>query len=125
MLTPLVAAINATSSPWTRVSAYLDRTSPYACPFMVNELNAAGLLDVVTDLQGSRPQRKAQAYARLLARGLVYGEEQIDQIAHVQTRIREIQQLLLTLDPAELTQWQKAAVELQELVARVQEYFRD
>lgn len=122
--TSLTASINATASPWTLVSAYLDHPGPYVSPFAVNGLNAAGLLDIVTGLVGTLPERKAQAYARLQARGLVYGEEQIDHIAHVQTQIQQLQQELSTVAPTELGRISLLAGQLQELVATAHEYFR-
>jgi hypothetical protein len=122
--TSLTASINATASPWTLVSAYLEHTSPFVSPFAVNELRAAGLLDVVTGLVGTPPERKAQAYARLQARGLVYGEEQIDHIAHVQTQIQQLQQELSTVAPTELGRISVLAGQLQKLVATAHEYFR-
>ncbi|SNR87502.1 hypothetical protein [Hymenobacter mucosus] len=124
MTATLAASINATASPWTLVSAFLEHKGPYVSPFQVNALKQAGLLDIVTGLQGSAPERRAQAYVRLQQKGLVYGEEQIDYIAHVQTQIRAVQQELQDLDPGELAQLDILAKKMQQLVASAQEYFR-
>jgi hypothetical protein len=103
-------------SDWSLIKKYLSNRA-FIDPFLFNAVRGRGLLGVVNDLGPDTPEALATAYGRLLKLGKVYGEEEIDEIAHHMEAIKTIQQQLATTEPS-------AAGELITLAGRLIDHAR-
>jgi uncharacterized small protein (DUF1192 family) len=113
-----------TLSAWRVIQDYLQHSKAFICPCRFNDVRRRGLQWVIEGLSGTLAEREAQAYARLLAKKLVYGDEEIDEIAHVQKEIRRLQAEIAATNASELIQLRQLGAELQEYCGRATAYFK-
>lgn len=111
-------------SDWTLVQEYLDNRR-FIDPGLFNDLRRRGLIWVVNDLGSyDAPTAKATAYGRLLKAKRVFGEEEIDQIAHHIEAIKRLQQQLAQTEPGDAGRLLDLCGQLSSHAQEAAAYFR-
>lgn len=111
-------------SDWTLIKKYLSNRA-FIDPFLFNAVRGRGLLWVVNDLGNTQtPEALATAYGRLLKAKKVYGEEEIDEIAHHLEAIKTLQQQLAAVEPSAAGELVALAEKLIGHAQATAEYFR-
>lgn len=119
-----MAATTELVSDWALIQEYLDNRR-FIDPGLFNGLRRRGLVWVINDLGSyDAPTAKATAYGRLLKAKRVFGEEEIDQIAHHIEAIKRLQQQLATTEPSDAGQLLYLCGQLSSHAQEAADYFR-
>lgn len=111
-------------SDWALVLHYLTTCRAFIDPFTFGDVRSRGLLWVVNDLSSQRlADAKATAYGRLLKAGKVFGEEQIDEIAHHIEATRKLQEQIAGTAPTDTANLLRWAAELVHHAQGTADYF--
>lgn len=111
-------------SDWALILHYLTTCRAHIDPFVFGAVRGRGLVWVINDLGGlSLADAKATAYGRLLKVGKVFGEDQIDEIAHHVEATKKLQQQIAGAAPTDTGQLLQWAAELVHHARGTADYF--
>lgn len=115
----------ANYSDWQVIQLYIDNYNGFIDPFLFNTLRGRGLVWVINDLDHEdKVATKAAAYGRLLNVGKVFGDEQIDEIAHYIERMKKLQSRLVTIEPTNTSKIVSICEDINIIAKAIEDHFR-
>lgn len=107
------------------IHEYIDKCRDFITPQLYREMNSRNLLWVVNYLPKDKKEARAIAYSRLAKKGKTFGDEEIDNIASLVSRLEDLRDSMSVMSMTECNTVIPLLDEMQELSIKLKDYFKN